>query len=63
MRFCIIKRQNGSKDMCICIEMYGVMRTSCIIGYQITRLELLHVPGSNARVKVSITFVLTEISS
>ena len=49
--------------MCICIEMYGVTRTSCTIGYQITRLELLHVPGSNARVKVSIMFVLTEISS
>ena len=49
--------------MCICIEMYGVTCTFCTIGYQITRLEFLHVPGSNARVKVSITFVLTEISS
>ena len=46
-----------------CIEMYGVTSSSCTIGYQITCLEFLRVPGSNARVKASLTFVLTEVSS
>ena len=40
----------GCKNTCICIEMYGVARSSCTIGCQITRLEFLRVPGSNARV-------------
>ena len=36
--------------MHVCIEMYGVARSSYTIGYQITHLEFLWVPGSNMRV-------------
>ena len=49
--------------MRVCIEMYRVMRSSCTIGYQITCLEFVCIPGSNALVKASITFVLMEVSS
>ena len=63
MRFCIIKRHIGHKNTCICIEMYGVARSSCTIGCQITCLEFLRVPGSNACVQASIMFVMTEVYS
>ena len=50
LRFCIILCHKGPKNVSVCIEMYGVARSSCTIGYQITHLEFLHIPGSNAHV-------------
>ena len=42
LRFYIIKRHKGNKNMRICIEkMYGEAYTSSAIGQQVTRLEFL----------------------
>ena len=61
LQFYIIECHNRSKNTRICIEVYGVAHCSCTIGYQITILEFLCIPGSNMRVWALITFVLMEV--
>ena len=46
----IIKHHKGNKNTCICVEMYGEVRTFSAIGQQVTRLEFPSIPGSNIRV-------------
>ena len=45
LRFYIIKRHKGNKNMRICIEMYGEAYTSSAIGQQVTRLEFPSIPA------------------
>ena len=47
LRFYIIKRHKGNKNMRTCVEMYREVRTFSAIGQQVTCLEFLSIPGSN----------------
>ena len=48
LRFCIIKRHKGHKNTHVYIEIYGMACSSCTIGYQLSHLEFLRVPGSSS---------------